>query len=77
MENFQNLQQIKEEKRKTAEAEAKEKILSGALSFAREVIQQYPQLNENNQLNYYFSGSLAPMLLLKTNEFEPLGDSML
>jgi hypothetical protein len=47
-------------------------ILSGAVEMAQTITAKYPQVNEDGQLNYYFAGSLAAMLLAQTDRIVPL-----
>ncbi|MBI2483775.1 hypothetical protein HYV71_01150 [Candidatus Uhrbacteria bacterium] len=52
--------------------ESIETLLSSAQNFVRELIARYPHVNEHGGLDYYFSGSLALMLLACVDSFESL-----
>jgi hypothetical protein len=55
--------------------EQKEAILNGVEAFADELLEKYPQVNQDGKLNYYLSGSLGVMLLLRGGKFEILDES--
>lgn len=55
--------------------ELKETILSGVEAFTSEVLDKYPQVSEKGKLNYYLSGSLGVMILLRSGKFEVLDES--
>lgn len=57
--------------------ETKETILEGVGAFTSELLEKYPQVNEEGKLNYYLSGSLAVMLLLKGGRFEIMDETRL
>ena len=48
------------------------RILDGSLALAREIVAKYPQVNKDGELNYYFTGSLAAMLLARAETIEVL-----
>lgn len=49
--------------------------MSAVEAFTSEVIDKYPQVSKEGKLNYYLSGSLGIMLLLKSGKFEVLDKS--
>jgi len=55
----------------------REAILTGAVIVAKTVTDQYPQVDEEGHLGYYFAGSLATMLLSQAESIEPLDTSVL
>ncbi|MBA3733495.1 hypothetical protein H0W91_03950 [Patescibacteria group bacterium] len=66
---------IEEQREKLRGGESKEILLGGAEAFTTEVLEKYPQVSEDGKLNYYFSGSLGVMILLKGGRFEILDES--
>lgn len=57
--------------------ESPEAILNGAQAFTSELLKTYPQINEDEELYYYISGSLAVMLLLIAGKFEILDEGQI
>jgi hypothetical protein len=47
-------------------------LLEGVAAYASAIVAKYPQLNESGELNYYFAGSVAAMLLAQTDRVEIL-----
>ena len=70
-------QVIEEQRERLCEGETKEKILDGAEAFTNEVLEKYPQTSEDGKLNYYLSGSLGVMMLLKGKRFEAIDETRL
>jgi len=52
-------------------------LQDAATAFASYVTEKYPQINEEGQLNYYISGSLAVMLLSQVDSIDLLDSSQL
>jgi|TARA_Y100000034_G_C6856685_1_gene389407 hypothetical protein len=52
-------------------------LQDAATAFASYVTEKYPQINEDGQLNYYISGSLAVMLLPQVDSIDLLDSSQL
>jgi hypothetical protein len=52
-------------------------LQDAAIAFASYVTEKYPQINEEGQLNYYMSGSLAVMLLSQADSIDLLDSSKL
>lgn len=52
-------------------------LQEAATAFASYVTKKYPQFNEDGQLNYYISGSLAAMLLSQAESVDLLDSSQL
>lgn len=52
-------------------------LQDAATAFASYVTEKYPQINEEGQLNYYMSGSLAVMLLSQADSIHLLDSSKL
>lgn len=57
--------------------ESYEILLDGAANLACEIVNKFPQVNVDGRLNYYLSGSLATMLLLKTANMTILDESQI
>jgi len=51
---------------------ASKEFLEGANQLAEVITNEYPQINKQGLLNYYFAGSLAPMLLAKAEKIEQI-----
>lgn len=65
---------IDKQKKQLLADESKETILAGVEAFTGELLDKYPQVTEDERLNYYLSGSLAVMILLKAGKFEILDE---
>jgi hypothetical protein len=70
-------QVIEKQRERLREGETKEKILDGVEAFTNEVLEKYPQTSEDGKLNYYLSGSLGVMMLLKGERFEVIDEARL
>jgi len=73
-ESLETKRLIEEQREILRGGESPEIILDGAQSFTSEVIEKYPQINEDGKLNYYIIGSLSVMLLLEAGKFEILDE---
>lgn len=74
-EKIEEQQSMEEQREQLRSGESKETILNGVEAFTNEVLSKYPQLTEDGRLNYYLSGSLGVMILLKGGKFEILDES--
>src|SRR3989338_8808590 len=66
---------MEEQREQLRAGESKETILGGVEAFTGEVLDKYPQVTEDGKLNYYLSGSLGVMILLRGGKFEILDES--
>lgn len=74
-EKIEDQKAIEEQREQLRAGESKEAILGGVEAFTGEVLDKYPQVTEDGRLNYYLSGSLGVMILLKGGKFEILDES--
>jgi len=59
-------------------AESPEKaLLSGAKKLAERIVSKFPQTNDEGNLNYYFAGSMAVMLLIQSATFDETDEKKL